>query len=115
MPTTLGIPAPFSKMGMGIKIKLMEITHASIYTVCPTKFFNTTDLKFKKICQQNPPENLNLFLATGNITDQSQIKIEPIIVWTLDGAAIKISRNWNFELKFFLVIALVEKIGSTWF
>ena len=55
----------------------------------------------KKICQQNPPESLNLFLAPGNITDQSQIEIEPIIVWTLDGAAIKISKNWNFELKFF--------------
>ena len=57
--------------------------------------------------RKNPPENLNLFLAPGNITDQSQMEIEPIIVWTLDGAAIKISQNWNFELKIFLVIALM--------
>ena len=34
------------------------------------------------ICQQNPPESLNLFLAPGNIIDQSQIEIEPIIAWT---------------------------------
>ena len=63
--------------------------------ICHTTI--TADLN-KKIFQQNPPESLNLFLAPGNITDQSQIEIEPIIVWTLDGAAIKISKNWNFEL-----------------
>ena len=63
----------------------------------------------KKICQQNPPESLNLFLAPENITDQSQMEIEPIIVWTLDGAAIKISQNWNFGLKIFLVIAPMKK------
>ena len=51
----------------------------------------------KEICQQNPPESLNLFLAPGNITDQSQMEIEPIIVWTLDGAAIKIGiLSWKF-------------------
>ena len=33
----------------------------------------------------------------------------------IDGAAIKISQNWNFGLKFFLVNPLNEKIGSTWF
>ena len=41
----------------------------------------TADLKYK-ICQQNPLESLNLFLVPGNITDQSQMEIEPIIVWT---------------------------------
>ena len=38
--------------------------------------------ELKKICQQNPPESLNLSLAQGNITNQSQLKIEPIIAWT---------------------------------
>ena len=33
----------------------------------------------------------------------------------VDGAAIKISQNWNFELKFVLVNSLVKKIGSMGF
>ena len=33
----------------------------------------------------------------------------------LGGAAIIFSQNWNFELKFFLVNPLMQKIGSTWF
>ena len=53
--------------------KKNEVSYRSVSKLCSRL----------KICQKNPPENLNLFLAPGNITDQSQMEIEPIIAWTL--------------------------------
>ena len=36
----------------------------------------------------------------------------PVTVWTPGGAAIVFAQSWNFELKFFLHILFVRKIGS---
>ena len=35
-----------------------------------------------------------------------------VTVWTPGGAAITFAQSWNFELKFFLDISFIRKIGS---
>ena len=35
-----------------------------------------------------------------------------VTVWTPGGAAIIFAQSWNFELKFFLDITFIRKIGS---
>ena len=75
------------------------------YTVPKSRFVTLNQL---------PKETKPIF----NILDEYWICPHPQILCTsldLGGAGIISSPNWNFELKFFSVNPLMEKIASTWF
>ena len=53
-----------------------------------------------------------MFFIPITITEIAASNFFPVTVWTPGGAAIIFAQSWNFELKFFLDIPFMKKIGS---
>ena len=53
-----------------------------------------------------------MFFIPITIPEVAASTFLPVTVWTPGGAAIIFAQSWNFELKFFLYIPFMKKIGS---
>ena len=62
--------------------------------------------------QQSWPKNNYMFFIPKTIPEFATSSFLTVTVWTPGGAAIISAQSWNFELKIFLDIPLMRKIGS---
>ena len=110
----------FGTSGLFIQAASMKLDHSNASELTMYVLFQFDFTRYLPHCCLNESATVykvgrkkpHMFFIPITIPEFDTSVFLAVTVWTPDGAAIVFAQSWNFELKFFLHILFVRKIGS---